>query len=130
MSYNSLYAEMMEIFLYLRADILDQDKYHSMTVFILDSRMATDRFTDYKYCGSVLENVYLYDYSSIVYRRPLPDALAKRGNSESLIRFSDGHPEHKRLAQRIYQSRKDYRVIAFSGQKPLSRTEGQLAEER
>ena len=60
-------------------------EYHSVTVSILDSRMVTDRFTDYKYCGSVLENVCLYDYSSIVYRRPLSDALAKRGNSESLI---------------------------------------------
>src|SRR5205814_2743326 len=77
MSYNSLYAEMMEIFPHLGADILDQDRYHSMTVSILDSRMATDRFTDYKYRGSVLENVCLYDYSSIVYRRPLSDELAK-----------------------------------------------------
>src|SRR5438477_8667674 len=49
-------------------------EYHSVTVSILDSRMVTDRFTDYKYCGSVLENVCLYDYSSIVYRRPLSDA--------------------------------------------------------
>src|SRR5436190_23386059 len=73
MSYNSLYAEMIEIFLHLGADILDQDEYHSVTVFILDSRMVTDQFTDYKYCRSVLENVCLYDYSSIVYRRLLSD---------------------------------------------------------
>ena len=85
MSYNSLYAEMIEIFPHLGADILDQDRYHNVTVSILDSRTVTDRFTDYKYHGSVLENVCLYDYSSIVYRRLLSDALAKRGNSESLI---------------------------------------------
>ena len=129
MSYNSLYAEMIEMFPHLRADTLDQDGCHSATVSILDSRTATDRFTDYKYRGSILENVCLYDYSSIVYTSSLPNTLAG-GNSESLIRFSDGHPLHKRLAQRIYQSRKDFRVIAFSGQKPLSGAEGKLAEER
>jgi len=85
MSYNSLYAEMIEMFPHLRADTQDQDGCHSATVSILDSRMATDRFTDYKYHGFILENVCLYDYSSIVYRRLLSDALAKRGNSESLI---------------------------------------------
>ena len=95
MSYNSLYAEMMEIFSHLGTDILDQDRYHSMTVSILDNKIATDWFTDYKYHGFILENVCLYDYNSIVYRRPLSDALAKRGNSESLIWFSDEYPEYK-----------------------------------
>src|SRR5438552_91004 len=104
----------MEMFPYLRADILDQDSYYSMTISTLDSRTATNQFMDYKYCSSNLENVCLYNYSSIVYTSPLSDVPAKGENSESLIQFSNRHLLHKQLAQWIYQSRKEYKIIAFS----------------
>ncbi len=123
LSYNSLYLEMVEMFPNLKVDSPEQNDHQVSTVSIIDSRTVTDHFADYRYRGPILRDLCLYDYSSVVYTTPISGISIGEKDEEGWVRFSENHPLYERLAQRIYRSAKDCRVIGFSGQKPQKSTE-------
>jgi hypothetical protein len=128
MNYNSLHIEMKKRYPQFNCKEHPeetQEEPENSILRIHNQGMALDMFSDYRHRGEMLKEVCLYDYKTFVYCKGVPE-----GHEESYAPFDKSYEGRQGRGQFIHKSRRDCRVLSFSGSRPQARNESEDAEER